>query len=74
MKTIYKKDIKAMVKKIWGDDIAGAFDSLTDKEGGGEGEGLPFFCSFLVFWEVTMLLFGKRFGGLGGKEYICGRK
>ena len=35
MKTIYKKDIKAMVKKIWGDDIAGAFDSLTDKEGGG---------------------------------------
>ena len=21
-----------------------------------------------------MLLLGKRFGGLGGKEYICGRK
>ena len=34
MKTIYKKDIKAMVKKIWGDDFVGAFDSLTNKERG----------------------------------------
>lgn len=34
MKTIYKKDIKAMVKKILGDDFAGAFDSLTNKERG----------------------------------------
>ena len=47
MKTIYKKDIKAMVKKIWGDDIAGAFDSLTDKEGGGVKGSL----SFVLFWS-----------------------
>lgn len=52
MKTIYKKDIKAMVKKIWGDDIAGAFDSLTDKEGGVK-DSLSFvlFWSFGRFWE-----------------------
>ena len=55
MKTIYKKDIKAMVKKIWGDDIAGAFDSLTDKGGreggGGGGGGGKDSLSFVLFWS-----------------------
>ena len=66
MKTIYKKDIKAMVKKIWGDDIAGAFDSLTDKEGGGGGGGrTPFLLFFFGLLGGTDVTFGKKVWGIG---------
>ena len=38
--------LKNRLAEILGDDFAGAFDSLTDKEGG--GEELPF---FVLFWS-----------------------